>query len=78
MKIRIELLGPLRLPPGGRVVEDSFRRGTSLQTILGRALGYTPEEMSSLAVVQEGRALHLDSRLTSDAALKVFLRMGGG
>lgn len=78
MKIRLELLGPLRLPPGGRRFEGSFRRGTSLRAILRKALGYTQAEMRSLAVIRDGRPLHLDSRLTSDATLTVFLRMGGG
>lgn len=78
MKIRLEMLGPLRLPPGGRLIEGRFRRGTSLGTILKKTLGYTQEELRTLAVIRDGRALHPDSKLASDATLTVFLRMGGG
>lgn len=78
MKVRIRLAGPLRLPPEGRELEWEGRRGTTVETILKRALGYTREEIGFIQVFSGGKTLRLDDRPEEDRELLVMLRLGGG
>ncbi len=78
MKIRIHLAGPLRLPPEGRELEWEGRKGTTVGTILSRALGYSRKELGFVQVFSGGKSLRLDDRLEEDGELLVMLRLGGG
>ncbi len=78
MKIRLKLAGPLRVPPEGRDVEWEGRKGTTVGTVLKRALGYSREEIGFIQVFSDGKVLRLDDRLDQDRELLVMLRLGGG
>ncbi|MCX6348705.1 MAG: hypothetical protein NTV79_04260 [Candidatus Aureabacteria bacterium] len=78
MKVRVELLGPLRIPPAGRVFEREYRAGTSVRAILRKEMGYSEQEMGFIQVLRAGQALPLDEKLSSDSELTVSLRLGGG
>ena len=78
MKVRLILIGPLKLPPQGRIVESQIRKGTKLRTVLGRMLNYTPEELGFIQIIHDGRAVHLDAVITEDIELRITMRLGGG
>jgi hypothetical protein len=78
MKIRLELLGPLKLPQRGRAIERNYLSGTSVRRILEKELAYTPKRMKFLQIFHNGQSIHLDSKLSADATVQVVLRMGGG
>jgi len=78
MKIRMKLLGPLRIPSAGRVLERDYRSGTPLRSILRQEMGYSEKEMGFIQVIRGGRILPLDEKLSADADLVVTLRLGGG
>ncbi len=78
MKVRLILIGPLRLPSQGRIVESQTRKGTKLRTILGRMLDYTPKELGFIQIIHDGRAVHLDEVITEDIELRITMRLGGG
>ncbi|MFH1037726.1 MAG: hypothetical protein V1789_03540 [PVC group bacterium] len=78
MIIRLRLIGPLRLPPAGRLVEWKCRKGIRVRTVLGKALGYTSKELGFIQIIRAGRPMHLDDVITGDAELQVTMRLGGG
>jgi len=78
MKVRLRLIGPLKLPPQGRIVESQVKKGTKLRIILGRMLKYTPEELEYIQIIRDGRAVHLDEVITEDIELQITMRLGGG
>lgn len=78
MKVRLILIGPLKLPPQGRTIEYQCRKGTSVKTIIRRTLGYSEKEMGFVQIIRDGRSVHLDDKLTGDTDLYITLRLGGG
>ncbi len=78
MKIRLKLVGPLRLPPEGRELDWEGRKGTTVGTALARALGYTREELGFVQVFSGGRIIRLEEPLNEDGELLVMFRLGGG
>ncbi len=78
MKVRLILIGPLKLPPQGRIVESQMRKGTKLRTILNKMLNYTPKELGFIQIIHDGRAVHLDEVIAEDIELQVIMRLGGG
>jgi len=78
MNVRLTLIGPLKLPPAGRIVETQARKGTRLRTFLCRTLGYTKRELGYLQIVNAGYPVHLDELITEDMDLQITLRLGGG
>jgi len=78
MKVRLELLGPLRIPPAGRVFERECRSGISVRSLLRKNLGYSKKEIGFIQVLRGGQAISLDEKLISESDLTVSLRLGGG
>ena len=78
MKVRLILIGPLRLPAQGHIVESQARKGTKIRTILRKMLDYTPKELGFIQIIHDGRAVHLDEVITEDIELQITMRLGGG
>ena len=78
MKVRLILIGPLKLPPQGRIVESQMRKGTKLRTILRKMLNYTPKELGFIQIIHDGRAVHLDEVIAEEVELQITMRLGGG
>jgi len=78
MKVRMELIGPLRIPPDGRIFEREYRPGVSVKTVLRKDLGYSEKEMGFIQVLRGGQTIPLDEKLISESDLTVSLRLGGG
>jgi hypothetical protein len=76
--MHLRLAGPLRLPPEGRELIWEGRKGTTVGTVLARALVYSREELGYIQVFSGGKTLRLDDRLEEDGDLLVMLRLGGG
>jgi hypothetical protein len=78
MKIKLKLVGPLRVPAAGRAFAREYRAGTSVRSILRQEMGYSEQEMSFIQIFRAGRLIPPDEKLSSDADLTVSLRLGGG
>lgn len=78
MKVRLILIGPLKVPPQGRIVESQMRKGTKLRTILRKMLNYTPKELGFIQIIHDGRAVHLDEVIAEEVELQITMRLGGG
>jgi len=78
MNVCLTLIGPLKLPPAGRIIETRVRKGTRLRTVLRRTLGYTERELEYLQIISMGHPVHLDELITEDMDLQITLRLGGG
>jgi len=78
MKVRLILIGPLKLPPQGRIIESQIRKGTKLRTILRKMLNYTSKELGFIQINHEGRSVHLDELIDEDIELRIIMRLGGG
>lgn len=78
MKIRLKLIGPLRLPPQGHAAEFECRKGTRVRTLLTRALSYSAKELRFIQIIRDGRTVNLDEKLTEDSELQIIMRLGGG
>ena len=78
MKVCLILIGPLKLPPQGRVIESQTRKGTKIRTILRKMLNYTPKELGFIQIIHDGRPVHLDEVITEDIELQITMRLGGG
>jgi len=78
MKVRLILIGPLKIPLQGRIIESQIRKGTKLRTILRKMLNYTPKELGFIQIIHEGRSVHLDELIDEDIELRIIMRLGGG
>jgi len=78
MKVRLILIGPLKIPAQGRIIESQMRKGTKLRTILRKMLNYTPKELGFIQIIHEGRSVHLDELIDEDIELRIIMRLGGG
>ena len=78
VKVRLILIGPLKLPSQGRIIEFQTRKGTKLRTILRKMLNYTPKELGFIQIIHDGRTVHLDEVITEDIELRITMRLGGG
>ncbi len=77
VKVALEMIGPMRLPPSGKIFRGEFSSGVTVRELLAAA-GYSAAEMQALLVIRGNRHLGLEEKVTSNARLKVFLRLGGG
>jgi hypothetical protein len=77
MKVRIEILGPIKRKHGENPINAEIPDGSDLLYLM-KDLGYTETEAKFLVYVRGEERLRLNSKLSDNDEIKAVLQVGGG
>ncbi|MCE1247515.1 MAG: hypothetical protein LWY06_12795 [Firmicutes bacterium] len=77
MKVRIEIMGPIKRKHGENPITAELPDGANLQYLM-KQLGYNETEAKFLVYVRGEERLRLNSTLCENDEIKAVLQVGGG